>query len=130
MSKKKEIAFWIVVGVLSVIITGFTLFYFDLANGPLICFILELNIIGAAITVRILLRHKKFVIRMIPTLAFVVSTAIILPLTKPAVEHKSAAYYSNPVLTEVLSLENGDVRGVLSKDKNVQIYNYAVILLY
>ena len=73
---KKEIVFWIIIGILSVIITAFTLFYFDLANGPLICFILELVFIASAITWRILLRHKRFLIRMIPTVAFVISSAI------------------------------------------------------
>ena len=51
---KFEIIFWVVIGILSVIVTAFTLFYFDLANGPLICFVLELLVIGGAITGRIL----------------------------------------------------------------------------
>ena len=119
---KKEIVFWIIIGILSVIITAFTLFYFDLANGPLICFILELVFIASAITWRILLRHKRFLIRMIPTVAFVISSAILIYVTGPTTEAKSAAYYSKPVKTEVLHLENGDVRGVYNKDQSVQIY--------
>lgn len=122
MNKKKEIAFWIIMGVVSLLITAFTLFYFDLANGPLICFILELIFIAAFVSLRIIFRHKKFVIRMIPTLAFILSSAVLIPLTKPTTERKSAAYYSHPVKTEVLSLENGKVQGVYNKDKTVQIY--------
>ena len=109
-------------GVVSLLITAFTLFYFDLANGPLICFILELIFIAAFVSLRIIFRHKKFVIRMIPTLAFILSSAILIPLTKPTTERMSAAYYSHPVKTEVLSLENGKVQGVYNKDKTVQIY--------
>ena len=122
MSKKREIIFWIIISVVSIIITAFTLFYFDLANGPLICFILELIFIAAFVSLRIIFRHKKFVIRMIPTLAFILSSAILIPLTQPVVERKSAAYYSHPVKTEILSLENGQVQGVYNKDKTVQIY--------
>ncbi len=109
MNKKKEIAFWIIMGVVSLLITAFTLFYFDLANGPLICFILELIFIAAFVSLRIIFRHKKFVIRMIPTLAFILSSAILIPLTKPTTERWRAVNYSNPVKTEVLSLENGKV---------------------
>ena len=119
---KFEIIFWIVIGVLSVIVTAFTLFYFDLANGPLICFILELLVIGGAITGRILLRHKRFWLRALPTIGFVLMSAIILSVTGPQTEVKSAAYYSHPVKTEVMHLANGDVQGVYSKDKDVQIY--------
>ena len=54
MSKKREIAFWIIMGVISLLITALTLFYFDLANGPLICFILELIFIGAFVSLRII----------------------------------------------------------------------------
>ena len=122
MSKKREIIFWIIISLVSIIITAFTLFYFDLANGPLICFILELIFIAAFVSLRIIFRHKKFVIRMIPTLAFILSSAILIPLTQPVVERKSAAYYSHPVKTEILSLENGQVQGVYNKDKTVQIY--------
>lgn len=109
-------------GVVSLFITAFTLFYFDLANGPLICFILELIFIAAFVSLRIIFRHKKFVIRMIPTLAFILSSAILIPLTKPTTERWRAVNYSNPVKTEVLSLENGKVQGVYNKDKTVQIY--------
>lgn len=119
---KKEIIFWIIIGLLSVLITAFALFYFDLANGPLICFILELVFIATAITWRILLRHQKFVIRMIPTIGFVIASAIILSVTSPTTEVKSAAYYSHPVKTEVLHLENGDIQGVYNKSRDVEIY--------
>lgn len=121
-SKVKEIIFWIVIGFLSLIVTAFTLFYFDLANGPLICFIFELIIIATSVTFRILLRHQKFVVRMIPTIGFVLGTAVILSITSPTVQVKSAAYYSHPTKTEVLHLENGDVQGVYNKDKDVEIY--------
>ena len=121
-SKTKEIIFWIVIGVISLLLTAIILFYFDLANGPLICFILESIFLGTAITWRILLRYQKFVIRMIPSIAFVLFSAMVLVATGPVTEAKSAAYYSHPVKTEVMHLANGDIRGVYNKDKDVQIY--------
>ena len=121
-SKTKEIVFWVVIGIISVLVTAFTLFYFDLANGPLICFILELVVIGGAVTGRILLRHKRFWLRALPTIGFVLASAIIISVANPQTEVKSAAYYSHPVKTEVMHLANGDIQGVYNKDKDVQIY--------
>lgn len=122
MKKAGTIAFWIVFPLISLIVTAILVLYFDLANGPLILFILEMINIYLWIFLRIMYRNRKFIIRMLPTLGFILTTAIIIPFAKPIVERKSAAYYKNPVKTEVLSLKNGDVQGVYNKDKSVQIY--------
>ena len=122
MSPRKKIAFYILFPIISILVSLILIFYIDLANGPLIIFILELIFLLAAITMRFILRNKKFVIRMIPVLALVAANAIMLPLDKPSVERKSAAYYANPVKTEVLSLANGDIQGVLNYEKDVRIY--------
>lgn len=122
MSKGKKIAFWIVFPIVSLIISALLIFYFDLANGPIICLILECIFLVSAITVRIILRNKKFIIRAIPTFALILSNLILLPLTKPSVQIKSAAYYDNPTKTEVMHLENGDVIGVYNEDSKVRIY--------
>ena len=121
-SLKNEILFWVIISIISIFITAITLFYFDLANGPLVCFILELLVIGGAITGRILLRHKRFWLRALPTIAFVLATAIIVSVNNPVIAVKSAVDYRNPVKTEVLHLANGDVRGVYNKDKTVEVY--------
>ena len=122
MSKKQSIAFWIVFPILTLLVTAIIVFYLDLANGPLVIFILEMIAIAAFIVVRIILRNKRFVFRMIPTLALVATTAILLPLARPTVERKSAAYYENPIKTPVMTLANGDVQGVYNQDKTVRIY--------
>lgn len=121
-SLKNEILFWVIISIISIFITAITLFYFDLANGPLVCFILELLVIGGALTGRILLRHKRFWLRALPTIAFVLATAIIVSVNNPVIAVKSAVDYRNPVKTEVLHLANGDVRGVYNKDKTVEVY--------
>ena len=122
MNKGQKIAFWIIFPIVSVIVSLLLIFYLDLANGPIICFILEIIVLVLAITFRIILRNRKFKFRMIPFLALMLANAIIIPLAKPDVSIKSAAYYSKPVETEVLSLANGDVKGVYNKDKSVRIY--------
>ena len=122
MSKGKTIAFWIVFPIVSTLVLLIILFYYDLANGPLVFFILQLIILNAAIAVRIILRNKKFVFRMIPTISLAVLSFILMGLSQPAVQRKSAAYYSHPTKTEVMQLENGKVQGVFNKDKSVQIY--------
>lgn len=122
MKKGGSIAFWILFPILTLIFSGIIIFYFDLANGPLYLFIIECVCLGLFIVSRIVLRHRKFVIRMIPTLSIVVITALTIGFARPSIERKSAAYYSNPVATEVLTLKNGKVQGVYSQDKKVEIY--------
>lgn len=118
----KAIAFWIIFPLLAAIISGLLIFFFDLTNGPLILFIIECVILGGAILTRILLRKKKFYLRMIPFLVVTISSAIIIPFSKPAVESKRAAYYANPVKTDELTLANGKVIGLYNEDKSVRIY--------
>ena len=122
MSKRATIAFWIIFPILVLDFTALMVFYFDLANGPLFLYILEIVAIAIFILFRILLRNKKFVIRMIPTLSLFVITGLLIAFARPTVEVKSAAYYSNPTSTEVLTLKNGKVQGVYNKDQNVEIY--------
>lgn len=122
MKKVGTIFFWIIFPLIAFIITALLVFYFDLANGPIYLIVFEAVILITWITARIYFRNSRFFIRMIPSLAFILLTALIIPLAKPTVERKSAAYYAHPEKTEVLTLRNGDVRGVLNKDKTVQIY--------
>ncbi|MBO4682943.1 MAG: carboxylesterase family protein [Bacilli bacterium] len=122
MSRRAAIAFWIIFPILTLLFTGIVVFYFSLANGPLFLFILECIAIGLFIIWRIILRHRKFYLRMIPTLSVIFITVIAISLAKPTVERKSAAYYDNPVATETLELKNGLVQGVYNEDKSVEIY--------
>ena len=122
MSKGKAIAFWIIFPILTILFTGFMVFYFDLANGPLFIFILECIATGLFIIWRIILRNKKFYIRMIPTLALLAVTVMTVSLAKPTVEPIPAYNYANPVSTENLQLKNGLVRGVYNEDQSVEIY--------
>lgn len=122
MSKGKKIAFWIVFPIVSLLISFLLVFYLDLANGPIIILGFEIFALAIAITFRVLLRNKKFVFRMIPLLALVATNMVLLPLAKPSVVEKSAAYYANPVKTEEMELLNGKVQGVYNEDQSVRIY--------
>ena len=121
-SKGKEIAFWIIFPILTLLISLLLVFYLDLANGPLICFIVELVAIAAVIVFRILLRKKIFYIRMLPFLGLVLVNAIIIPLAKPSIESFRVVSHKNPEKTEVMHLANGDVVGLYNSDKTVRVY--------
>lgn len=118
----KGILFWIFFPLITLIISALLLFYLDMANGPLVIMIIECIAIAIAIVVRILLRGKRFVFRMIPFLSLVVINCILLPLAKPSVDKWKAYDYKDPVYTDVLTLENGQVKGVLNEDKSVAVY--------
>ena len=122
MSKPGRIIFWIIFPLTTVLVTILLIFYLDLANGPLVILILSMIAVVAMVAIRILLRNKKFLIRMIPTISFVITIAILLPFAKPSLKIKSVAYYDNPIKTEVLTLANGQVQGLYNEDKTVEIY--------
>ena len=122
MKKVGTIVFWIAFPIISLIVTAFLVLYFDMANGPFALFVIEMIVVYLWIFLRILFRNRKFIIRMLPTLGFILTTALIIPFAKPVVERKSAVNFKNPVKTEVLSLKNGDIQGVYNKDKSVEVY--------
>ena len=122
MSKAGKIIFWILFPLTTALVAALLLFYLDLANGPVIVLALIGAALAAFVVVRIHFRNKKFVIRMIPTLSFFLVTLFLLSFAHPITERKSAAYYKNPVKTEVLTLANGKVQGVYDETKTVEIY--------
>lgn len=117
----RTILFWIFFPLISLLITALLLFYLDLANGPLILMILECVVIVAVVTLRIFLRKSRFLIRVIPFVALVLVNVIIIPLARPSIE-TFYAVSSKAEETEVMTLENGDVKGVYNSDKSVKVY--------
>ncbi len=122
MSKAGRIIFWISFPLTAFFVGLLLTFYLDMSNGPLVIFILEFIAFVAMITVRIMYRNHRFWIRAIPTISFVLVSAMLLPFARPSIKEKSVAYYQNPSKSEVLQLENGKVQGLLSEDKKVEIY--------
>ena len=120
--KKSRIAFWIIYPLISLIFSLIIIFVYDLTNGPMFLFIFNLIAIAVGIFIRIMLRNKKFVIRMIPTLAILLTTSTLLSLSKPISIDLPAVDYANSEKTAVLETLNGGIQGVYTKDMKVEVY--------
>ena len=121
--KKKHLFFWIAFPIGWSIITAIALFYFDLANGPLVWFILELVFLAAFFVVRVLFRDKKFWVRLLTWVGFISLTVGVVLLDQPEYRRKAAFYYKNPVvIAEPLQLNQGKVQGFYNEDQTVKVY--------
>ena len=121
--KKNHLLFWILFPIGWAIITAILIFYFDLANGPLIWFILELVILAAFFVIRVVFRNKKTWIRLLTWAGLIVLTINVMAIDQPYAKKKRAVYYDNPVLIEEpLELNEGKVQGVYNEDKTVKVY--------
>ena len=119
----KHLLFWILFPIGWAIISAILIFYFDLANGPLVWFIFELIFLVAFFVIRVLFRNKKAWIRLLTWAGFIVLTISAMAFAKPKDAKKSAAYYDNPVvIDETLNLNEGKVQGIYNEDKTVKIY--------
>lgn len=122
MSKGGRIAFWISFPIIVVISALFLLFYLDLARVSLFIIIFLMVSLTIYIAIRVLIRNKRFYFRAIPTFCFGIIVVLTLTLYSPQVEAKAAVDYSNPIPTQILHLEKGDIRGVYNDDKSVEVY--------
>jgi para-nitrobenzyl esterase len=117
---KKHIFFYIFFPIGFILLSAIIIFYMDLANGPLIFFILELITLISFLVSSILLINKKIRIRLIPWASFIVLSTIFLLLSYPRKYIKDAT--DSNTKTEVLKLKNGSVQGLLTKDDLVEVY--------
>ena len=123
MKKNKHLLFWILFPIIWSIIAFLIVFLFDLSNGPIIWFILELLLLVALFVLRVIFRDKKFWVRAATWGGFAVLVISCLVFCKPSVVSKKAYYYDNPQLVEEpLTLNEGKVQGVYNADKSVKIY--------
>ena len=121
--KKKHIGFWISFPIGWSLLTALLIFYFDLANGPLIWFIFELILLVALAVIRIIFLGKKKWITLTIWGSFIVLTISVLGFAQPIEAKKDATFQDNPVkVEEILHLNEGDVQGYYNKDKSVKIY--------
>lgn len=118
---RKQVAFLSLFSLFSIFLFAIILFYMDLANGPLVLFILELIAFVGFIVSSILLMNKRKLIRMIPFLSILAITALFFILSKPKTEYKRATR-GNTKETEVLTLKNGDIKGLYTEDFDVEVY--------
>ena len=123
MKKNRHLVFWILFPIGWTLITAFMVFYFDLANGPLVFFILELIILVLFFALRVTLINRKFFVRLLSWVCLIIATIPMIAFSKPSTVRKSAAYYSSPEkISEVLELNEGKVQGFYNKDKTVKVY--------
>ena len=120
--EKKHIAFYIVFPIAFLIISALLIFLYDLLNGPLFIFVLQIVTLLAFAISSFLLVKKKMGFRLIPWGALIVITSSLLSLAHPTTEPWRAVNYDNPEKTAVLRIENGDIQGVYSQDKAVEVY--------
>lgn len=120
--RKRHIAFWIAFPIGVALITIVTLVFLDLANGPLYVLPLALSCIIALVVSSVLLRNRRMGWRLIPWGAFILSMSVVVSLAKPAIEVYPAVTHSHPEATATLHIANGDIRGVYSQDKKVEVY--------
>ena len=120
---KKSIVFWVLFPLFWTILAALMVFYFDLANGPLIFFIIELVLLVALFVLRVIFRGKRAWVKLVVWASFVFLTASNMALCKPSEKEFKAYYYSNPVFVETpLELNEGKVKGVYNEDQDVEIY--------
>ena len=121
--KKKHVGFWISFPIGWTLLSALLIFYFDLANGPLVWFIFELLLLVTLAVVRIIFLNKKKWGHLTIWGSFIVLTISVLGFAQPVEAKKDATYQSSPTRVEdVLHLNEGDVQGYYNKDKSVKIY--------
>ena len=119
MSKPGKIIFWITFPLTTIIFSLLFIFYLDLADGPIIGFILFLILLVAFISSRVFLRNKKFLIRMIPTISFLVCSLVIGVTSKPIT--KNLPIFESGEKIEI-TLKNGKGYGLYNKTYEVEGY--------
>ena len=120
---RKNIVFWILFPILWTLLAAVLIFYFDLANGPLVFFIVELVLLVALFVLRVIFRSKKGWVKLVIWMSFIFLTGSNMVLCRPKETTLKAYYYDNPVYVETpLELNEGKVKGVYNKDQDVEIY--------
>ncbi|MCR5348366.1 MAG: carboxylesterase family protein [Bacilli bacterium] len=120
--KKRHIAFWICFPLGVLILLAFTIFYLDLANGPLWVLPAAIVVFLGLIVSSILLLNRKMWWRLIPWGAFLPMIGMVFSLAKPATISYPAVTHAPIEYTSSLHIQNGDIRGVYSADKKVEVY--------
>lgn len=120
---RKNIVFWILFPILWTLLAAVLIFYFDLANGPLVFFIIELVLLVALFVLRVIFRGKKGWVKLVIWMSFVFLTGSNMILARPQERLQKAYYYDNPTYVETpLELNQGKVKGVYNEDQDVEIY--------
>ncbi len=121
MKKRGGLRFWILFPIFATLISVLLFFYLDMMNGPIYIFVLEMVAVLLFIIFRILLRKKVFVFRIIPLASLIVISAILLPFAHPY-QGKLRALDSFSDNRPIITLNEGQAQGLLTKDEKVEVY--------
>jgi para-nitrobenzyl esterase len=119
--EKKHIAFWIIFPILFLLVGALSLFYLDLANGPVILFIIEI-ILLVGLAIGRIATHTGKKRWMLLWLVYFAANAAMFPFAKPSAVPFRAYSYKDPKPTEVLTLHDGKVQGLKSQDGKIEVY--------
>ena len=123
--KSKHLLFWILFSIGWVIVTALLVFYFDLANGLIEFFLLEMAVLIAFFIVRVVIRKKSIFCKICAWFCVVSMTVILIGFNSMTFYSKKSAIYDTSELVkvdELLQLNEGQVQGFYNKDKSVEIY--------
>ncbi len=121
IKRKGGLRFWILFPIFATLISVGLFFYLDMMNGPIVIFVLEMIAVLGFIIFRILLRKTVFVFRIIPLASLIVISAILLPFAHPY-EGKIKALDSYSSTRPIITLNEGQAQGLLTKDEKVEVY--------
>lgn len=108
------IVFW-------VIYTPLFLFFLDLTKGPLVSIILGIVFLVLGLCARIFLRKKKYPLKLIPIFSILLVMVILGTTSGPSYKLKKAAR-GNVSETTPLTIEKGQIKGLINNDNNVEVY--------
>ena len=83
VKKNKHLVFWILFPLGWTLITLFLIFFYDLTNGPLAVFIIQLVVLAAFFVIRLLFINKKFLYRILTWAAFLSITIALIAFDQP-----------------------------------------------
>ena len=118
----KKIILFVISSLIYCFISFLFIFYLDLANGPMALLFVEIGLILTLFFFKFVFWKKRFFIRHIPIVLFVVISIVVACFAKPTIQSIKAYNNKDFTKTEILQLENGKIQGVLNDDKSVQIY--------
>ena len=113
--------FFVLFPIAYLILAALILFYLDLANVPNFILVLSIAFLLGFLAANIVLINKRMPIRLIPWGAFLLSFGLIFVFAKPLISPVDALPYKSES-TNVLRLTDGPIQGVLTKDKEIEVY--------
>ena len=120
MKKKKvSIFYWIVLVLCAVIYFAIL----ELGKNTLLGWCVALVLFAAYIALEIkVIKNKKWFVRLLAWVGFFISLGAAMIISQPPYKTVPAVDAKNPEVTDVVTVKQGDLTGVFSEDKSVEVY--------